>query len=297
MKLTSLNCPNCGSSLRTEGGAKVCDSCGSTFAIDYDESDVEFEKIQTEAEREQLRLQHEKEILEKQYELQERANLEAEKRARKRMREQSAARAVKSLISWIVTLGVLALIVFGVFKLKEYVQNGGDLGYFAGIDKVVATPTPAPNYDVTPEDVEPQMEDFIASGKKVQMGIDQCAYWDTQSAVDFYKKKDAELVDAYIVTNIPEKDPDESNRLVLIFKVIWNNEDEGDKECYDAVYFEGIRVNPNGGGVISDFNGRTIDRSDAAWGWSMAYSFEEYDQCYRENITALGGKVTQVKSK
>ena len=26
----------------------------------------------------------------------------------------------------------------------------------------------------------------------------------------------------------------------------------------------------------------------------MAYSFLEYDQCYRENVTALGGKVTKV---
>ena len=27
----------------------------------------------------------------------------------------------------------------------------------------------------------------------------------------------------------------------------------------------------------------------------MAYSFEKYDQCYRENVTALGGKVTKIE--
>ena len=45
MKLQSLNCPNCGFPLRNEGNMQFCDSCGSSFKIDYDESDVEYERL------------------------------------------------------------------------------------------------------------------------------------------------------------------------------------------------------------------------------------------------------------
>ena len=45
MKLQSLNCPNCGSPLKTEGNMQVCESCGSSFKIDYDDSDVAYERL------------------------------------------------------------------------------------------------------------------------------------------------------------------------------------------------------------------------------------------------------------
>ena len=39
MKLQNMICANYGSTLRKEGNMPVCDSCGSSFAIDCDESD------------------------------------------------------------------------------------------------------------------------------------------------------------------------------------------------------------------------------------------------------------------
>ena len=63
MKLTSINCPNCNGQLREEGDKLICTMCGSAFAIDYDESDVEHEKLKTEAERERIRIEREKELM------------------------------------------------------------------------------------------------------------------------------------------------------------------------------------------------------------------------------------------
>ena len=60
MKLTSINCPNCNGQLKEENGKFICMSCGGAFAIDYDEADVEHEKLQTEAERERIRIEREK---------------------------------------------------------------------------------------------------------------------------------------------------------------------------------------------------------------------------------------------
>jgi LemA protein len=65
LKIVDLKCPNCNGSLKKEGDMLVCGSCGASFAIDYDESDVEHERLQGEAEREERQLAHEKELLEK----------------------------------------------------------------------------------------------------------------------------------------------------------------------------------------------------------------------------------------
>ncbi len=310
MKMVGVQCPNCGGNINKENGVFVCSSCGTVVTIDYDDSDVEYERLQGEAEREERRHAHQKELLEKQYELQRQAQLDAEKIQASRQRQATVRRVVRT---WLIILIVFSAVTgFGIFSyfMANYLQpNSG--GYSRRYDDdededdeddddgyiFVATPTPAPNYNVTPEDVMPQMDDFVSAGQLKQMQIDQCAYWGEVDGLQYYSKTDAVFYDAYLVTDIPEVREKESNRLVIIYEVTWHNDEEDDVDqiCYDAVYFEGLRVNPNGGGVITDFDPETIFRSDAAWGWSMAYSFEEYKQCYRENITALGGKVTKVE--
>ena len=293
MKIVNLQCPNCGAKLSIENEMYVCNSCGTTIGIDYDDSDVEYERLKTEAELQEKQRAHEKELLERKFELEQKAQIEAEKRQIKRERQKALSNtAKKTLSSLIALLFIVGIIAGGVYLYKLLRERYGADGYGGGAG-LLATPTPAPNYNVTPEDLKDSMDDFFDSGKIIQMGIDQCAVMTENGTIRYYDKTDAEFYDAYIVTDIPEVDEKESDRLVIIYAVTWNNEDYGDQVCYDAVYFEGIRVNPNGG-IISDYKGDTIWRSDAAWGWAMAYSFLEYDQCYRENVTALGGKVTKV---
>ena len=291
MKIVDLECPNCGARLSVVDGMYVCNSCGTTTAIDYDDSDVEYERLKTLAEQEEKQREHEKEMLERQFELQQQAQIEAEKRQSKRNR-QAAARSIASIvIRRIIAYLVMAGFIYGGYRFFRYVREQN--GSFFGRSGISATPTPAPDYNVTPENLKDKLDDFIVSGKTVQMKIDECAILNKNGVAKFYSKKDAVFLDAYLVSEIPDKDEEESNRLVLIYEVTWNNEEYGDKTCYDAVYFEGIRVNPKGG-IISDYKGEVISRSDAAWGWSMAYSFEDYDQCYLENVKALGGTVSKV---
>ena len=70
MKIVDLQCPNCGARLSVVDGMYVCNSCGTTTAIDYDDSDVEYERLKTLAEQEEKQRAHEKEMLERQFELQ-----------------------------------------------------------------------------------------------------------------------------------------------------------------------------------------------------------------------------------
>lgn len=294
MKIVNMQCPNCGARLTIESNMYVCNSCGTTIAIDYDESDVEYERAKNEVELEAKRQAHEKELLERQFELQQKAQIESEKRQIKRERQKAMSNSLKRLLSSVISLVFLFGIGFGIYKLYSYMMTryGANGGYSGGAD-VYDTPTPAPNYDVTPEILKADLDDFIESGRKVQMNIDQCGVMNENGIVHFYDKTDAVFLDAYLVSDIPNVDEEESCRLVLVYEVTWHNDDYGDQICYDAVYFDGIRVNPNGG-IISDYSGKIIWRSDAAWGWNMAYSFEDYGQCYLENVKALGGTVTEV---
>ena len=291
MKIVNLQCPNCGARLIIENNMYVCNSCGTTIAIDYDESDVEFERAKNEVELEAKRQAHEKELLERQYELQQKAQIESEKRQIKRERQAAAKSAVQIWIRRLVALLIFAGICYGGYRMYLYMRDQVAEGYYPG--GAVATPTPAPNYNITPDDVKDDLDSFIETGKKIQMEIDQCGVKNENGIIHFFDKTGAEFLDAYIVSNIPDTRDSESTRLVLIYQVTWYNEEDGEKICYDAVYFDGIKVNPNGG-IVSNYNGETISRSEAAWGWNMEYSFEEYSQCYLENIKALGGTVTEV---
>ena len=45
MQLVNLKCPNCGGDIEKEGDSLYCKACGAAFAINYDEADVEHEKL------------------------------------------------------------------------------------------------------------------------------------------------------------------------------------------------------------------------------------------------------------
>ena len=81
MKLQSLNCPNCGSPLKTQGNMQICESCGSSFKIDYDDSDVAYERLSKEDELAKQRFEHEKEMLETEYRLKEEARIKQQQAA------------------------------------------------------------------------------------------------------------------------------------------------------------------------------------------------------------------------
>ena len=267
MKLVNLKCPNCDGKLTKTGDSLQCESCGTIFALDYDESDVEIERLRMAAANEK------------------KGNPTGS--ADKAGKNSKLTRLILVIIILFVVMIPFCFAGLIVFQKKLMDGFGSEVAEENEEKKV-------DNYQVTPDDVRGMLDEFIESGKIVQMNIDQCAYWDLTSAVKYYDKTDAEFQSAYLITDIPNENIKKTNRLVIIYKVTWNNENHGDQICYDAVYFEGLKVNPNGG-VISDFDGQTINRSDAAWGWSMAYSFEDLKQCYRENVTALGGTVNELK--
>ena len=85
MKLASLNCPNCNAPLRQEGDNYVCTACGSAFTMDYDESDVEYERLRTEADRERIKAQRDIELMATKMRLEEESQIRRQNYARKQV--------------------------------------------------------------------------------------------------------------------------------------------------------------------------------------------------------------------
>ena len=69
----------------------------------------------------------------------------------------------------------------------------------------------------------------------MEMNEKDCSDWDAVGPLINYTKTSVDFLNAYIITDIPETSPKQSNRLVVFYKITWNNDREGDKICYDAV--------------------------------------------------------------
>ena len=294
MRLVDLKCPNCGGSIVKDGNVFVCNSCGTVVTVDYDDSDVEYERLKTEPERSQRKFEHDKALLEREYELREQQTIAAQKQEHKKTVTREIIKIIIFVCIFASVAAVVALSVFlNMIANRRTAVDVDDVEETTTTPEPTATPTPAPNYTITPDLIYDDLNDYIETGRRVQMDIDECGVMNENSIVHTYDKTDAVFLDAYIVSDIPYAKDSESCRLVLIYEVTWHNDDYGDQICYDAVYFDGIKVTPEGQ-VVNNYYGQTIWRSDAAWGWVMAYSFIDYKQCYLENVKALGGTVTEV---
>ena len=280
MRLQSLNCPNCGSPLRTENNMQICDSCGSTFRIDYDDSDVAYERLSKEDEIARQRFEHEKEMLETEYRLKEEARIKQAKYEKSEARKKRAANKVKALISLLIMLGVFCGFMFLVFMVIKG-ESLFDVEKIAGTTTTETTVSP---YLIDASDVladDEFMENAVASvlseihssrdGKPVTI-------YDIP-ITDWYMTGEPEIYDCYLLTSEKE------NRLCFLVKYTYQSErDEDDiKEVYDCLYLRNITVG-NNGKISSDYAVR-IDRGEGATNWTWVAA-EDSDQLYRSAILA-----------
>ena len=278
MRLQSLNCPNCGSPLRTENNMQICDSCGSTFRIDYDDSDVAYERLSKEDELARQKFEHDKALLETEYRLKEEARIKQAKYEKSEARKRQAANKVKALISLLIMLGIFGgfmFLVFSIIKGKSFF----DIEKIAGTTTTETTVSP---YIISAADLladDEFIENAVASvlseihtsrdGKPVTI-------YDIP-ITDWYMIGEPEIYDCYLLTSEKE------NRLCFLVKYTYQSErDEEDiKEVYDCMYLKNLKVD-NNGKISSDYAVR-IDRGDGATNWTWVAA-EDSDQLYRSAI-------------
>ena len=280
MRLQSLNCPNCGSPLRTENNMQICDSCGSTFRIDYDDSDVAYERLSKEDEINRQKFEHEKEMLETEYRLKEEARIKQAKYEKSEARKKRAANKVKALISLLIMLGVFCGLMFLVFMVIKG-ESLFDVEKIAGTTTTETTVSP---YLIDASDVladDEFMENAVASVlSEIHSSRDGKPVTTYDIPItDWYMIGEPEIYDCYLLTSEKE------NRLCFLVKYTYQSErDEDDiKEVYDCLYLRNITVG-NNGKISSDYAVR-IDRGDGATNWTWVAA-EDSDQLYRSAILA-----------
>ena len=280
MRLQSLNCPNCGSPLRTENNMQICDSCGSTFRIDYDDSDVAYERLSKEDEINRQKFEHEKEMLETEYRLKEEARIKQAKYEKSEARKKRAANKVKALISLLIMLGVFCGFMFLVFMVIKG-ESLFDVEKIAGTTTTETTVSP---YLISASDLladDEFMENAVASIlSEIHTSRDGKPVTTYDIPItDWYMTGEPEIYDCYLLTSEKE------NRLCFLVKYTYQSErDEDDiKEVYDCLYLRNITVG-NNGKISSDYAVR-IDRGDGATNWTWVAA-EDSDQLYRSAILA-----------
>lgn len=280
MRLQSLNCPNCGSTLKTENGMQICESCGSTFRIDYDDSDVAYERLSKEDELARQKFEHDKALLETEYRLKEEARIKQAKYEKSEARKKMAANKIRSLISLIVTLAVFLGIMYLAYRFIRR-QMGINMDELTGITTTETTVSP---YLLSASDLlndSEFMENAIAAVlSDIRINRDGKAVTTYDLPVtDWYVIGEPEIYDCYLLVNEKE------NRLCFLVKITYQSErDEDDtKEIYDCLTFKNIKLGSDGK-ISCDYAVR-VDRGDGAtnWTWNGA---EDSDQLYRSAILA-----------
>lgn len=114
MRLTDLKCPRCSGLLNQQCDRFYCSSCGAAFEVDYEDTDVEYSKLVTEAERTKLMIERDKEVLRKEYELNESFKDEEARRKFNFETKRRTRNAVQAMIISIVTIIVMFLLMIGL---------------------------------------------------------------------------------------------------------------------------------------------------------------------------------------
>jgi len=275
MKLQSLNCPNCGGYIKNIEGKFVCESCGGVFAMDYDDADVEHEKLQTEEERDKRKLDHDRELLETQFRLEEEARIRQDKKIR-------SDRLKAAWIGRITAIVVIGLIITGSVILYKQIMTSEEFRKSMGITIPTVTTEEKPDYMIAKDQLTDDfIRDAIESGRNYQRTNKQDSITVYEGLSTYtWNKAGSDISECYLLTS------EDGNLFIMVFKTDYICEDNGEvKTYYNALYLENITINKSGK-IICDYK---VSEDEGSSGYPFyAYDQDSKDQLYREIIQAKG---------
>ncbi len=266
MRLQSLNCPNCGSPLRTENDTQICDSCGSVFKIDYDDSDVAYEQVR---------------IKQAQYQ---------NSQNQQQSRGVSKARIIAIVV--VVVVAVFSMTV--MMSIARFLSAARNANYTSSTRATTTERTTAPTETTVSPYLLISASDITADSEFVDNAIasvKSCVNADRKNdTVIEYRNGftnwnmtgDAEIYACYLLTSEKE------NRLCFLVKITYAKDGEEDvtKEVYDCLYLKNITVGTDGK-IASNYAVRS-DRGDGADDWTWMAALDS-DQLYRSAILGKSG--------
>ena len=258
---------------------QICDSCGSSFRIDYDDSDVAYERLSKEDELARQRFEHEKEMLETQYRLEEESRLKQAKYEKSEARKKRVAGKIGALI----TLLVMAAFFFGFSIFFYKLVKGKDLFSSEAFAGTTTTETTVSPYLISASDVTSDtefMENAVASVlSEIRTSRNETVTTFDMPITDWYYMNDPEIYDCYLLVS------EDGNMLYFLVKISYQSEyDEEDIQViYDSLYIRNITVGKDGK-LTCDYAVRS-DRGEGATDWLWDGALDS-DQLYRSAILA-----------
>ena len=228
MQLVNLKCPSCGGDIERDGDNYFCKSCGAAFAVNYDEADVEHEKLQNYDEISRIEHEHEKEMEALRFKQNEKSRRAAERRESVRKAGREFRAKVYGFIFLIIFLSIGPLCWW--FMAKQ--------GLMPSFQDIIAE-SQASYKDVyaismdnfTDDVIDNMIDAAIQKKKKDRDGRSISEYKDGEWTE--YNLSEVEYDGAYLITGATEG----KNRVVVFLKLKYTS-DAGEKETYDAFYFD-----------------------------------------------------------
>ncbi len=271
MKLTNLNCPQCNGFLNQQGESFFCSSCGTAFTIDYDEADVKYTDLVTQADRTRQLLARDLEVMQTQYQLREDMAQRQERREWVNERKKDLRTIFRITLSYIV-VGVISvgLMVGGLFYIFSGVRKSTSDQKVRSAESVSKIVEILKNRKDYLDNADLTAQYYVTTRQYENVNDEN--YLSTRDA---RRTAEAELVDAYLMQSTTAND----TALYLIYKTIYTYTDTQEEvPVYDCVRFLNFDLDKNGAlktDYIPDFG----NQSSGTFG-----GYREFDQLYRQCI-------------
>ena len=282
MKLTNLNCPQCNGFLKQQRDAFFCESCGAAFIVDYDENDVKYTELVTQAERTKMLLARDVELLATNYQLKE----TVARNEHKRENVKETKRVFKYSFS---SVGIMmAVFIFGIIVLIGFMLLFSDSLNKSEAKDLAEKEAQYEKYSKAVVKDEAFIDNTIAIGR----ARNYLFFHDLEITDDYVNLKngmahltrDPEICNVYLF-----KLSGKGDLIFLTYKMTFEYEDGGETfDLYDGFCFSGFGLNDYGQVEFDMNNFHIVNGLDPV-------TYYEEEQIYREYVLDQKGKREVVK--
>jgi hypothetical protein len=252
-----------------------CSSCGAAFNVDYDDDDVNYTELVTQADRTRMLLQRDVDLMTTGYQLNKEMKDRELYRAQTRATQKAVKTAGKAVGAIFLYMFISMALMIGVFIFVWYRVSQSK-------DKVLSNKNEA--YETIREEVKKDsnfMENMIASGSMYESRFRPDSVTDRSDGQrrTAWMVGIAEIEDVYLMENKKSKEQD----LFFVYKIEYQYEDSEDTiEVFDCFIVKNLQLDKDGK-LKLDFKGSRYAHFNT---WN---AFEDKDQLYRECILGKTG--------
>lgn len=288
MNLKNMKCSNCGGNVKMIGNCYMCESCGSSFAVDYDAEDVEYNRIELEREK----LQFEQNV-------QQNAQQNAQQNMQQNM--QQFGRPVNRPVATAKTNSFLKLFLFIfaiIFVLSFIAPIMVFLGVFKMFDKVSdKMEDPFPLSAQANQVMYVRDPDRILDDQEFVKEINDAFYSKIKNdipksgAAVKWEQQDVSYITSFFLYGI-EEETESRNRLLSIYKTTWVTE-ETTIEVYNAMAVDNLKWDEESQKVRCNYEVKRLTGSNVIGG-AFINGTENFEDIRREQVLGMQGDYAEV---